>query len=1388
MGKNKSKKHNAGVSNVPSLGTKKPKALIINKDNKYVLGGYFSLGLNNFYKTVLLVFAKAGIKIMSDKGNVLYDEEKIGQVLFTLYKSTEKPRPRMEPFERAWATNFNLNVNQQVKLQQLLFHHFPILGPIMADEEAYKVIKSKKSNVTDPYSMTLGVTLTECLKVISNIAQGLVDCRNTEVHFDPYNSPDDLAKQYLVQEDIVRYLNKALVASRRIDKKRNSIDTRKMEFLTGYAKQDGESLDKYLEKWHFFPKYDQVPKTDEEGNVLYVIDTDKDGNPKKDKDGNPVYKLGKPKFKDGKPNYEVQTKMVERNDFFYKIGGEKSISNQSKTYYTLTGFGLAYFCSIFLLKPQAKQMLSDIKLFEKSPYPQDLNDIIRDMLSIYRIRSPRGKKLEGSDNQMTLALDILNELRKCPKELYDVLGTEGQKMFEDKVVHENEHTPDVVKRFRSTDRFPHLALRYMDETEFFENIRFQVQLGKLRFKFYPKVCINGEEEIRSYQKEINGFGRLQEIEINRKTNYKELLQVSAEKSVKIEGENLYLDLLQIEKDKADSKPYITNSRASYNIHNGRIGLMWNEKIIKQDGNKERLIIQKGDVLPDLSVVKNGKAPVDMPAPMAMLSTHELPALIFYQYLRDANKDTQSESPESIIVEKCNNLKNFFKDVRYGTLTPIGEIELLASILKERYGLEVQEIPRKIVDYLTEKNIDIETRKTKLTKDILVRRLKKTIRRRDGFKDDRSKIGEKDNAYGKNSYVDVRHGSLARYLSESFIEWQPTVENGKDKLTGLNFSKLQSELAVFDSKERFEIIKIMLQKAHMLDGNIAHPFLNKIMNNNIRNIEELYLMYLNAEIKYLRELFGVEKHIKDKDIDFDKLELNSPDYRALPFIKGIKKWDERNESYYRQLAKRYLEVEGKRAPILLPDGIFASHIMKLLNLYYSNNKTLQDHLGKKDMANNIAYIITTFFNDQLDDNSQPFYFSSTKISESESISNDYAHIYDLFNILNYQKTKENAFVKVPMTKDEISYLFSTWHTNEQGEREVRKDLKGNVVKNTEGEICYKKLIHQQIEELPEKIYQIELDKAIKKIDDKIKKGRLLSKFRDDEIKKAKRKARLSEEEKTKLVTKLTRQISDIKDNERAILKYKTQDMVLFLIADELIGKSMVGEESKNSKFKLANVCHSDFLSQTVDFEFPFTIDEMTVYIKQEGMSLKNYGEFYQLLSDDRLPSLLKKLAAAKKQEDKTTFDYNNLMGELASYNILRSHIFHAVHKLEEYVELKDEFKDFLDEPTDDRFYIDDDNSRDPKRNNFRELLYLLEQSDEDVLTPDAKELIISIRNAFSHNHYNVDFGKIATPELMQKSTLMHKKTDEKDDEKLTTIAKLIKTRMEELQKLVCDGLN
>ncbi len=1342
----------------------KPKALVVNEGNKYVLGGYFSLGLTNFFKTVLLVFNKAGIKVVSNNGNIIYSDEKIGQVINTLYKSTLNPRPKFEPFEQSWANQFKLNTNQQVKLQKLLFHHFPILGPIMADEAAYKVNNSKKSNVTDAYTMTYGVTLSDCLKVLSTIAQGLVDCRNTDVHFEPYNSIDDLAKQYLLQADIVRYLIKALVASRRLDKKRNSIETEKMEFLTGYAKAEkddkGKSLEKYLKQHKFYPKYEQEIVKDSDGNIVYVVETDKDGNPLTDKEGNPKYKMKR----DWNGNYvrEEKTRMVERSDYFYKIGGETTIKKNGKTYSTLTGFGLAYFCTIFLTKSQAKQMLTDIALFENSPYPQDLNNIIRDMLSIYRIRSPKGKKLEGSDTKITLSLDMLNELRKCPKELYDVLSPEGQKYFEDEVKRPNERTPEVVKRFRSTDRFPYLAMRYIDETRLFDNIRFQVQLGKLRFKFYQKTCINGEEEIRSLQKEINGFGRLQDIEQKRQTEYKTLLQEAEKKSVKIEGEDINLDLLQFEKDTADSKPYITNNRAYYNVHNNRIGLFWKEmEIIGEEGNT-RIKPLLGDFLPSLKDVKEGKAPVTMPAPMAMLSIHELPALVFYDYLlRQTNNTDSRKTAESIIIDKYRSLQRFFSDVKFGKMLPVGSKKELNGKLYAEYELSANDIPDKLKKYLVGESVNVSRRKQELTRDRLVKILKRALRRRDGFKDDRKMIGNKDNKYGKDSYVDVRHGSLARYLSESFMEWQPSSKNGNNKLTGMNFSKLQSELAVFDDSSKYSTVKTMLEKSGLLSGSFSHPFLPKLIGRNIRNIEELYLLYLNEEVNYIKKLLGItnkkDNDITDNKIDFTKITLTTDICNHLPFVKGDARWEERTPENIRQLAGRYLDIDGKRASIWLPDGLFTNYILEILKAQYADNKRLQDDLTNDDLTANVAYLIRVFFEDQLSDRSQPFYVT-TKTDGNKLLRTKFAHIYDLFNILNNKKVR-NAYIKVPKIVEEINDMFAIYAEDKDGKLMKRIGTDGKPLKDENGKILYKKLIH------------VEIDKRIK-----------------DMTFKERGNHKTLDEAKDAMHRKLIRMIGDVKDNEKAIRRYKAQDMVMFLMAERLMEESeATGNVSKSDKFKLENVCRADFLSQTVNFEFPFIVGKDTVKITQEVISLKNLGEFYQLLSDERLPSLLERLLEIKKKEQQEpNFGYSELMGELASYDIHRSRIFKAIHQLEKYVVSNSEFKKFLNNPDDKRFFIRDDKTQDPKRNNFRSLLELLEEGNIHALSEGERELIISIRNAFSHNHYEVDFGDIANDKELGTSTLLYieeKTAHDTKKKELTTIATLIAKKLEELQQKV-----
>lgn len=133
-----------------------------------MLAAYFSLGLNNFYKTILDIFVRAGIKIYNKNGNVIYPELNIDQVIRRLHDtvlSAEKSvdnkadnRLIKNPIElqKSWAKNFNLKSDQKVKLQKLLVHHSPMLGPIMANESSYRYIPTKNLKLPMPMPFLMG--------------------------------------------------------------------------------------------------------------------------------------------------------------------------------------------------------------------------------------------------------------------------------------------------------------------------------------------------------------------------------------------------------------------------------------------------------------------------------------------------------------------------------------------------------------------------------------------------------------------------------------------------------------------------------------------------------------------------------------------------------------------------------------------------------------------------------------------------------------------------------------------------------------------------------------------------------------------------------------------------------------------------------------------------------------------------------------------------------------------------------------------------------------------------------------------------------------------------------------------------------------------------------
>lgn len=918
------------------------------------------------------------------------------------------------------------------------------------------------------------------------------------------------------------------------------------------------------------------------------------------------------------------------------------------------------------------------------------------MLSTYHIRKPREKRIDSRSTIGTLTMDMLNELRRCPKVLFDTFSEDGKRKFEREVsVLKNKQPIDGNDQenallTRSKDRFPYFALRYIDLLNVLGDIRFQVRLGNYRFHFYNKTCIDGTPKVRTWQKEITGFGKWQEIEEKRKKDWEHVFQ--KREIVMTEQDYGDIELEQPIKDYEGMDAYITDWHTAYNIHTNRIGMTWGLEsgyylpILQREGVEHEANGEKKTVY---------KAPIDLKIPKCSMSVYDLPALMFYNYLATHNQGVFHQnnfaSAEEIIKSKYDALRIFFQKVAEGAQPEEAE-ELLASL-----GLRQSEIPDKMREFLNKGNWKTKYLKMALRQNLIESLVgtqdgpnpkpgklniiaQEAASRAKAFKQKKTKIDSgKENKYAKNGYADIRHGVLARYIAKSLVKWQPTKTGGHDKITGLNYSMMTAFLATYGQNSGFAELNSMLHKANLIESCNPHPFILDVLNVKPRNIEQLYEIYLRIEEKYAKELIAQIK--KGENVD----EILS----QLPFARSQgQKWQlgDNKKEYYKDCAKRLLCLEGKDAIIMLPDSLFTTHLLRLMQKIWPQDTLLNDHTKAEKYG--AAYLIQYFIDKKKkNDSHQPFY--NPNIPE-------YRRAYKPFT------TMHNVFVKNAKGNDTSELVPFYMNTKELKENlaTTNEDIRHFVYK------VWKSMSH---------------DKAEK-------------------------------------VKSLKRQIKEVKDSERLIRRFQTEDVVLFLMAKDLLIASLAeGMDQKDEKtkkaikqivekaehLKLKNFCFDEafhFLSEGtdsdgrplagIDYEFDYAVNvagqRKTIKIRQHGVSLKNYGNISRLLGDERTKPLMEKLAAAGITE----ITFNDLTSEFANFDDMRSDILLHAQELEDVSYQANEV--LLTDPSADGFYVRGEHNGLAIRNSFVNLIRLLSiYSDEDV------DLLNAIRRSVAHNEYKVE---------------------------------------------------
>lgn len=891
---------------------------------------------------------------------------------------------------------------------------------------------------------------------------------------------------------------------------------------------------------------------------------------------------------DGAEGFGRNRKAKPNPNFFY------AFLNKEKEEFTVPG--LAFFICLFLEKGEAQIFLQNLYGFKGS----DTLDkkATKEAFSAFCTRLPQLRSNAVVEDKTSAALYMLDELQRCPKELYDVLLPETQKVFfttnetdDNETEIEEEDKRQDNRLLRHSNRFAYFAMRYIDQNECFQSFRFQIDMGVFYHSINTeKIAIDHDKRYRRIGKSIKVFQRLQDTEEQRQKKWEEWIVTNPPENY--------------------DKPFMSDTKPHYHFpeKQHQIGIKMQET-----------------TLPELHA---GESPENV-QPDFWLSEYELPVLVFWYYLADKltkkyEKEgitdislITKENPEQVLKDYKGTLHRFYKDLHQHKISgKYTDDEALTEMLLKRYKFDIKDIPTEIIQYIqgTNDNKNIEKKFQQYAENKITKLLENTVRKIDRFdgqvKDVKLKSAIK---MGKKGWDDMKTGKLADFLAKDMLWLQPSLPNeegikGRDKLTGYNFQVLQASLAQYNGNTPKHIKDLFKMSGLIENPRNAHPFLDKISPRDYATMGSFYKAYLKERKFYL------EKCLREKQ------------YQTYPFLKAdTPKWKDRWSKYEGERLTKEVLSQAVNVPRALLLDKFKEWVKKhAKETFTADNKkktaalfdtTEMQDLVLSDSRMNTLFLIQKYMEyERKGDKQQPFY--------------EYPRTYKRLNEL------------MDSPKEAIPFITSSPHF-------------AQVLKETKAK-------------LPER--EAFLNEEIKKLSKKLRYVSPRS-WEERQVKKelAEKKAALEN------LPNHIKHFSDINRNEQSIRLVRGQDMLTFLIAEQMLFTA--GLQPKKD-FQLKKIKPlSKPLSEQIPYQLHYRVNKMDdkghrtkdflyeITVEQEKLKIKNFGDFYRFTKDRRINHLFLWL------QPNTVIQREHLEKELVSYYREAVKLYEKVHAFEKMVAKK-----------------------------------------------------------------------------------------------------------------------
>ena len=593
---------------------------------------------------------------------------------------------------------------------------------------------------------------------------------------------------------------------------------------------------------------------------------------------------------------EKDFKHLERKEDFNYLFTDKD--NKRK----ITKNGLLFFVSLFLEKKDAIWMQQKLRGFKDNRGNKE--KMTHEVFCRSRMLLPK-IRLESTQTQDWILLDMLNELIRCPKSLYERLQGAYREKFKVPFDSIDEDYDAEQEPFRNTlvrhqDRFPYFALRYFDYNEIFKNLRFQIDLGTYHFSIYKKL-IGDNKEDRHLTHKLYGFERIQEFAKQKRPN---------------EWQALVKDLDIYE---TSNEQYISETTPHYHLENQKIGIRFKNK--------------KDKIWPSLETngKENEKSKYNLDKSFqaeAFLSVHELLPMMFYYLLLKKEEPNNDEKNASIVegfIKK--EIKRMYAIYDAFANEEINSKEELEEYCKNK-GLQERHLPKQMIAILTNKSKDMVKAAERKQKE-MVKDTKKRLATLE-----KQTQGEIEDG-GRNIRL-LKSGEIARWLVNDMMRFQPVQKDNEgkplnnSKANSTEYQMLQRSLALYNKEEKPTRYFIQV---NLIKSSNPHPFLEETEWEKCNNILSFYRSYLTKKIEFLNKL---------KPEDWEKNQY---------FLK-LKEPKTNRETL----------VQGWKNGFNLPRGIFTEPIREWFKRHQNDSKEYKN-VEALDRVGLVTKVIPLFFKEE-----------------------------------------------------------------------------------------------------------------------------------------------------------------------------------------------------------------------------------------------------------------------------------------------------------------------------------------------------------------------------------------------------------------------------------------